>query len=307
MNLRPGYLVAPGHAGSGHNLDIYVEVAGPATSDVHHNFVQRWNEASERAAGDGTWGHTGDDDLSFPVRLSSARGASPAQIQRTIHAGRYRNSHPAVGAAAFGVAGGEHTILQQYLQAIDAARRSIYIENQAIPIQPVAMRLDAALSRGVEVVLLVPGQPEESVRAARRNPDRAAHFAQVAALGHHEGFTLAGIAGLDAHGARADVYVHAKAMLIDDVWATIGSCNLHSSSLTANSELNVSFHDPAAVRALRVELLAEHLDCDTTSLDDRTALQLIHRIARDNRRRREAGDARWQGLAFALDPAAYGT
>jgi cardiolipin synthase A/B len=60
------------------------------------------------------------------------------------------------------------------------------------------------------------------------------------------------------------------------------------------------------VRALRCELFAEHLDQDTASLDDRSALRLYAQIARENRRRRDADDFNWQGLAFSLDPAAYG-
>jgi hypothetical protein len=53
-------------------------------------------------------------------------------------------------------------------------------------------------------------------------------------------------------------------------------------------------------------LLAEHLDRDTTGIDDRAALRLYGEIARENRRRRDAGDCKWQGLAFSLDPATYG-
>jgi hypothetical protein len=53
-------------------------------------------------------------------------------------------------------------------------------------------------------------------------------------------------------------------------------------------------------------LLAEHLDRDTAGIDDRAALRLYGKIARENGRRRDAGDCKWQGLAFSLDPATYG-
>lgn len=95
-------------------------------------------------------------------------------------------------------------------------------------------------------------------------------------------------------------------MLIDDDWATIGSCNLHWGSMYGNSELNVSFWDPTAVKALRCQLLAEHLGRDTAPLDDRAALRLYRAIAQDNRRKRDEGNADWQGLALRLDPATYG-
>ena len=66
--------------------------------------------------------------------------------------------------------------------------------------------------------------------------------------------------------------VHSKVMLVDDAWGTIGSCNLHAGSLFRNTEMNVSFWDPACVRALRCELLAEHLGEETRHLDDLAAL-----------------------------------
>jgi cardiolipin synthase len=306
INLTAKALGSPGHVNEGERHDVYVEITGPCATDVHHNFVQRWNEASERAADGGTWGHSGDDGLSFPARLSAAQGKSVVQIQRNVHAGRYCDAHASPGSRRYDIAGGEQSVLAQYHQALDAARRSVYIENQAVPIPELAARLEQALKRGVEVVILVPADPEQPVRAARQNPQRKALFEGIAALGRYENFALAGIAGLNARGTRSDVYVHAKIMLIDDAWATIGSCNLHALSLSGHTEMNASIWDPELVRALRCELLAEHLGQDTAGIDDRAALRLYRETARENRRRRDAGDFKWQGLAFSLDPAMYG-
>jgi hypothetical protein len=52
---------------------VYVELRGPQL-DVHHNFVQRWNEASERGHEHGMWADPGD--LPFPA-LTSPRRATP--------------------------------------------------------------------------------------------------------------------------------------------------------------------------------------------------------------------------------------
>jgi phosphatidylserine/phosphatidylglycerophosphate/cardiolipin synthase-like enzyme len=41
------------HMSEHHSHDLYAEVAGPAATGLHHNFIQRWNEASERTADDG--------------------------------------------------------------------------------------------------------------------------------------------------------------------------------------------------------------------------------------------------------------
>jgi cardiolipin synthase A/B len=311
INLNPHSLVSPGHAGAApgsqpHNHDLYVEVTGPAATDVHHNFVQRWNEASERAMPDGVWGHDGEQGLSFPARLSAPRGEALVQIQRTVHARRYSDGHPGPQAQPFDIAGGERSILEQYGLAIDAARRSIYIENQALAVAGIIGKLADALGRGVAVIALVPGEPEAWFREARQKPEHRDLFEQLAALGRHEGFSLAGLAAPDGKGGRNSVYVHAKIMLIDDAWATIGSCNLHNASVLGNTEMNASFWDPQVVRALRCALTAEHLDRSTGDLDDRAALHLYQDLARANRRKRDAGDGDWQGNAYSLDPATYG-
>jgi phosphatidylserine/phosphatidylglycerophosphate/cardiolipin synthase-like enzyme len=305
-NLTAKAMGSPGHMADGERHDIYVEISGPSATDVHHNFVQRWNEASERAAFDGTWGHDGNDGLTFPSRLSAPRGGSTVQIQRMVHRGRYDDAHPSPESRAHAIAGGERSILTQYLQAIDAARRSIYIENQAIPIPEVASALENALKRGVDVVAVVPADPEEGVRLARQDPGRKPLFDGLAALGRHENFALVGIAGLDARGRRSSIYVHSKVMLVDDAWTTIGSCNLHAYSLSGHTEMNASIWDPEVVRALRCELLAEHLGQDISAMDDRSALRLMREIASANRTRYDANDFEWQGLAFSLDPATYG-
>jgi cardiolipin synthase A/B len=306
ININPRAMVPPGHAGGGNIHDAYVEIAGPAASDVHHNFAQRWNEASERTASDGVWGRTGNEELAFPDRLSRPRGSAIVQIQRNIHAGRYGDGRASPGAQPFEIAQGERAILEQYLMAFEAARRSIYIENQAVAVEAILAGIAKAVLRGVDVVILVPAEPEDWVRAARQNPDYRSLFDQLASLGRHENFALVGIAGRGAAGVRNAVYVHAKLMLVDDAWATIGSCNLHRGSLYGNTEMNASFWHPEVVRPLRCALLAEHLDRDTAQMDDRAALRLYRQVARENRRRWDAGDAHWQGLAFSLDPATYG-
>ncbi len=45
--------------------DVYVEVTGPSATDVRHNFVERWNEASDRHASDGNWCCDGSDETAL--------------------------------------------------------------------------------------------------------------------------------------------------------------------------------------------------------------------------------------------------
>lgn len=299
-NLNPHSVVAPGHRGAQQNHDVTLGISGPAVTDVHHNFVQRWNEASERNEADGRWGPDADRDLAFPDQVAAVRGSTVAQVQRTIHPGCYTSTHPTPGGAPFAIGDGEFGNHDQYIHAIRAAREYIYLENQAISVRPVLEELVAAAGRGVAVVLVVPAVAS-SINAPA-NADAELFGDERRALAQASHFMLAGLAGRDASGARQSVHVHAKLMIIDDVWATVGSCNLHRYSMYGNSELNIAFADAVAVRALRCQLLAEHLERDTSALDARSALDAFRAVARQNACRRDSGDPDWEGIAFALDP-----
>lgn len=299
INLNPHSVAAPGHHGEAQNHDAYAELRGPCTVDVHHNFVQRWNSAHE-----GRWGAGSDADLAWPEHVPARCGHARVQIQRTVHAGLYPRGPATPGGPAFDIGLGERSNFDQYCVAIAAARRSIYIENQYVEVPEIVAGLQQALQRGVVVVLVMPAEPDIQILATD-GPERQAFGQARAALGCHEHFTLAGLAGLGSDGRRKPVWVHAKLMLVDDEWATLGSCNLHSHSLFGNSELNAAFQDRQAVRGLRIELLAEHLGQDTSHLDDRAALTLFGRVARENQHRLAVDNHAWQGLAFALDPATH--
>lgn len=161
---------------------------------------------------------------------------------------------------------------------------------------PILEELVAAVGRGVEVVLVVP----TVANGIDSNGQLLGNHRRTLARSPH--FTLAGLAGLGPDGARHPVHVHSKLMLVDDAWATVGSANLHRYSLDGNSELNIALSDALAVRALRSELLAEHLGKDTSALDGQSALRLFRTVAERNAGRRERGDPDWEGIACAMDP-----
>ncbi len=238
INLDRMSIVEPGHRASEppeHYHDVYLELAGPSASDVHHNFVQRWNEASERGRDDGVWGAA--VDLPYPSAVSAARGGSTAQIVRTL---RDR----------------EWGVLESYLGAIDAAREWLYVENQFFFSHPIFERIDAALRRGVAVTVVVPGRPLPEAYDARRRHPRL--FEALRELGRHEGFTLAAPTAMGDDGVRRDVYVHAKLAIVDGAWMTVGSANLERSSLERATEMNVACWDAAVADGLHRELRAEH-------------------------------------------------
>ncbi len=308
INLDADSIAAPGHAvrGTPQVHDVYLELRGPSASDVHHNFVQRWNEASDRDTPGGVWPAVGSAGaLAFPSRLSAAAGPVPVQITRTVLTGRYRDATAAPGGEPFPIFGGEASVLEQYLAAITAAQRTLYLENQAIGSPGVVDAIEAALVRGVEVVFLVPGNAHPAFIEARREPYAAFFFEKLARLGRYENFTLAAIAASHTNGSYDEIYVHSKLALIDDAWCTIGSTNVAERSFHQDTELNASLWHAASVRALRRELFLEHLGLDTDGQDDRAALRAFHEVARSNAARRSAREP-LAGLAYAVDPETYG-
>jgi phosphatidylserine/phosphatidylglycerophosphate/cardiolipin synthase-like enzyme len=311
INLHPNSIVSQGHPylehQSGSTHDVYVELRGPAATDVHHNFVQRWNGASECGAEHGYWpAEACPDDLEYPSALSPRAGDAAVQLTRTVRAGAYTDGTPPPGGEPHPIADGDGSMLDQYVAAIDAAQESIYFENQAIGSPVVVERIEEALRRGVDVTFLVPGRPHPDMTSARKDPGTAPFFEQLAGLGKYENFLLAGIAGNVRAGEYHDIYVHAKVALIDDAWATIGSTNVANRSFYRDTELNASFWHPETVRSLRVDLLKEHLGVDTSGLVVRDAMQRYRDVAQENAARKAQGEP-MTALAHALDPAAYGS
>ena len=311
INLDVGSVSAPGHPrdpsikpGKGVH-DLYCEVRGPAATDVVHNFVQRWNEASERELPHGIYPDAATaDDLSFPESASPSAGTTRVQITRSVLPGLYHNAHPTPGGSSYEISAGEFSIKEQYISAIDAAQRTIYFENQLLFCPDTIDALQRALGRGVQVVVLVPRVTMPEVVAAREIPRSAPLFEGLVTLDQSDDFTYAGLAVNREPGIYEDIYVHAKFAAIDDCWATIGSTNTMFRSFKGDTELNASFWAADLVRSLRCELLLEHFGEDTSALDDRAAFARYREVALLNRDRRAAGEP-MQGQIFAMDPDAW--
>lgn len=90
-----------------------------------------------------------------------------------------------------------------------------------------------ARGRGVRVVLLLPG-------AIDHNLVRQASRSQLGRLLQ---------AGIQVYEYRAAL-LHSKTMVIDSVWATIGSTNLDRRSFELNEELNLVVYNAGVARRL---------------------------------------------------------
>jgi cardiolipin synthase len=156
-------------------------------------------------------------DAYFP-RLSRAGGV---RVQAVL-------SSPTAGSA-------EAYML--YLLAIESARTSIMITNPYfVPDAPMKETLERAVRRGVRVSVLVAGEAEGT-------QDRIVRKASQAAFGR----ALAnGIRIYEYRGAL----LHAKTIVVDGRWSSIGSANVDRRSFALNHEVNLAFDDPAVARQL---------------------------------------------------------
>jgi cardiolipin synthase len=129
-------------------------------------------------------------------------------------------------------AGGSFAMYTTFLLAMASARRSIYITNPYfVPDEAMRDALVNAVRRGVRVVVLVPGVIDHNlVRQASRRT-----FGSMLK------------AGVEIYEYEASL-LHSKSMVIDSVWATVGSTNLDNRSFALNDELNVVTYGAAAAR-----------------------------------------------------------
>jgi cardiolipin synthase len=121
-----------------------------------------------------------------------------------------------------------------YLLAIAGARHSVYLTNPYfLPDDRMEDALLAAAARGVRVVALTPGKIDHNiVRSASRR-----------------GFGRLLQGGIEIYEYQAAL-IHAKTMVVDGVWATVGSTNFDHRSFALNDELNVVFYDRSVVERL---------------------------------------------------------
>jgi cardiolipin synthase A/B len=152
----------------------------------------------------------------FPRRRLDSKGEIDVQIVR---------SSPAGGSTA---------MYTMFLLALASAQQSIHITNPYfVPDEKMIVTLMGAAQRGVRVVLLIPGAIDHNlVRQASRS-----EFGRLLK------------SGVLIYEYRPAL-LHAKTMVIDGIWATVGSTNLDNRSFALNEELNVAVYDAGVAQRL---------------------------------------------------------
>jgi phosphatidylserine/phosphatidylglycerophosphate/cardiolipin synthase-like enzyme len=144
---------------------------------------------------------------------------------------------------------------------LSKASKLVYVEDQYLWSHEVASVYARALRENpaLLMVFVIPGYPEQDGRLSMP-PNQVGRARALDKLRQAGGSRLA-IYYLE-NDVGTPVYVHAKACIVDDSWACIGSDNTNRRSWTHDTELSAAFvdgHDDGVARSLRLELAAEHL------------------------------------------------
>jgi cardiolipin synthase len=219
-------------------LDFAVQVSGP---------VVRPMEQAVRAMWSRSWfGHDWQQEMRTLLRterpVHRLRGLMQ-QMRLTRRGHRVAladDSQPPV-QAAFVVRDNlrqRRTIERAYIDAIRSARQRIWlICPYFYPGQEFRRALCKAAQRGVQVRLLMQGKPDFRIAAM------AARVLYDELMRH----------GVEVY-EYTPAFLHAKVMLVDEHWATVGSSNIDPISLLLNLEANMIVRDTTFAQDLAVEI-----------------------------------------------------
>ena len=123
--------------------------------------------------------------------------------------------------------GGSFESYLLFLLSITSARKSIHISNPYfLPDERMQKELLNAVKRGVRVVALTPGKIDHKL----------VYWAS------RSGFEPLLLGGIEIYEYQAAL-MHAKTMVVDGIWATVGSTNLDNRSFALNEEINLIVYD----------------------------------------------------------------
>jgi len=152
-------------------------------------------------------------------------------------------SSPALGAGAVG---------SMYLIALQCARRELFIANPYfIPDSRVLAMLASARGRGVSVKLMLAGKHMDTWWARQNSVRYYGSLLQAGIEVYEFGPTM----------------LHQKTMVVDGIWATVGTANFDNRSFALNEETNLCFHDSKVVEQLRAIFTADLERCHRIDLD----------------------------------------
>lgn len=252
----------------GPRKDYMLRIDGPSVADAIDVFERRWNNlVATRAADSAGRAPMGELDGD-----RSPKGGVTVQVTATMPAPYH-----------------EYAIAETWFNAVRKAERFIYIEDQYFRMPMLHDELARRMDEKPELKLVVVTKPV-TMSDPGCNQTRKAHafFAQR----YSDRFAYLMLNTYDPSLGRADAYVpidvHAKMLVVDDVFMSVGSANKNNRGLVYEHELNAAVLDRGFVTASRRRMLAS-LAPDVPETDDANVwFAHIRGVAEENARRQLA-------------------
>ncbi len=164
-----------------------------------------------------------------------------------------------------------------FLDAIAAARRVIYIENQYLTSARIGDALAARLKepRGPEIAIVLPSECSGWLEERTMGVLRARVLARLRAADRFDRLHVYHPVAPDDPEVR--INVHAKVMIVDDAFVRIGSANLSNRSMGLDTECDLAIDAEGrrdiqkGICGLRDRLVGEHLDVPREKVEEAIA------------------------------------
>ena len=251
--------------------DVGAIVSGPCATALGELCRERWRRST---------GHVARN----PRKPSADRGDPwPDHVEPVL-------TDVDVGIARTEPAYADHGAVDElrhlHLDAISAARRFIFAENQYFTSRIVADAFGRRLAEteGPEIAVLMPAVQSGWLETTTMGVLRARIHRQLRGTDANSRYQLY---CPTLHGPDDDeqcINVHSKVLIVDDELLTLGSANLSSRSLCLDTECNIAIEaggDPkvrSAISGLRERLLGEHLGVTPQRVAEATKAQgSLHR------------------------------
>jgi phospholipase D1/2 len=161
-----------------------------------------------------------------------------------------------------------------HLDAIAAAKRDIFAENQYFTSKTIANALRERLSEpeGPDIVVISPGTQSGWLEVNTMGVLRARLHRDLKAADRFDHYRLFCPKLPWLSDDKGCLNVHSKVLIVDDRFAMVGSANLSDRSMGLDTELNIAIEAngdrkiEAAIADFRNRLLAEHLDSDPATV-----------------------------------------
>jgi phosphatidylserine/phosphatidylglycerophosphate/cardiolipin synthase-like enzyme/uncharacterized membrane protein YdjX (TVP38/TMEM64 family) len=155
-----------------------------------------------------------------------------------------------------------------FLDAIDAAERTIYIENQYLTVTAIAKRLARRLRQKpkLEVLIVAPHAHESWVEAHTMRNGRI-RFLKLLRKRDKDRIRVV-YPEVDGGDRKIQTMIHSKVMVVDDRFLRVGSANMNNRSMGADTECDLVIEaknkkERDAIATVRNRLIGEHCGCST--------------------------------------------